>query len=78
MATIDYIGDTWDVMGVGSSRARDGGVVEVYCHLASTTRGRYQRNGMYPIQMCDYIPSTILDSYGIPYKMPPTDVRSPL
>lgn len=49
-ATINHDGDTWRVLSRGAKR---NGLV--YCHLASTTRGRHQRNGFNPIQMCDWI-----------------------
>ena len=48
--TIQHDGDTWKILGEGASR--DG---KVLCHLASTTRGRHQRNGFYPIQMMEWI-----------------------
>lgn len=37
---IEHDGDTWRVLSMGTRR--DG---KVYCHLASTTRSRQQRNG---------------------------------
>ena len=48
---IQHDGDTWRVVSLG--RVRDDG--RVYAHLASTTRGFHQRNGFYPVQMCDWI-----------------------
>ena len=48
---INYEGDIWRVIGKGVTR-EDG---KTYCHLASTTRFRHQRNGKCPIQMCDWI-----------------------
>jgi hypothetical protein len=50
LLTIKHDGDTYRVLGLGV--VRDG---MVYCHLASTTRGRQQRNGWMPLQGCDWI-----------------------
>lgn len=52
---IQHEGDTWRVLGQGASR--DGAV---YCHLASTTRGRQQGNGWVPLQMGDWIAHEVL------------------
>ncbi len=41
--TIQHDGDTWTILGEGS--AKNG---KICCHLASTTRGRQQRNGWVP------------------------------
>ena len=51
--TIQYEGDTWRVLSRGIAR-EDGAT---FCHLASTTRGRQQRNGWRPVQICDWIPA---------------------
>ncbi len=51
--TIQYEGDTWRVLARGITR-EDGAT---FCHLASTSRGRQQRNGWCPVQMCDWIPA---------------------
>jgi hypothetical protein len=48
---IKHDGDTWRVLSLG--RVREDG--KVYAHLASTTRGVYQRNGFRPIQAGDWI-----------------------
>lgn len=45
-------GDTWRVLSMGVER--DG---KTFCHLASTTRGQWQRNGFHPTQICDWIPN---------------------
>lgn len=50
MKTVNTHGDSWKVLSLGT---RDGG--KVYAHLASLTRARQQKNGMNPIQMCDWI-----------------------
>lgn len=48
--TITHDGREWRVLSRGVER--DG---ETYCHLASTTLGRWQRNGFYPTQICDWV-----------------------
>ena len=48
---IKHDGDTWRVVSVGKI-CEDG---KTYVHLASTTRGKHQRNGFYPVQICDWI-----------------------
>jgi len=48
-------GDTWKILGVGV-RKDD----KVFCHLASMTRGRQQRNGWYPLQQCDFVDENVL------------------
>lgn len=53
---IQLNGDTWRVISVGASRDQ-----KTYCHLASTTRFRQQRNGKVPLQMCDWIDDAALD-----------------
>jgi hypothetical protein len=55
MKEISYDGDTWFVLGVGT--VRDG---KTFVHLASTTRSFCQRNGNYPVQINDWIPSELL------------------
>ncbi len=52
---IELDNDTWEVIGVGV--AVDG---KTYVHLASKTRGRQQKNGFYPIQICRFIDSSLL------------------
>lgn len=48
--TITIDGDVWKILGEGATK--DG---KTYCHLASTTRFRKQKNGECPVQMCDWI-----------------------
>ena len=48
--TITHDGDTWRVLSVGAFQNG-----KVFCHLASTTRGTKQRNGMAPMQIGDWI-----------------------
>jgi hypothetical protein len=57
---IQHDGDTWEILGEGA--VKDG---KVYCHLASTTRGRQQRNGWVPLQICDWIDSQVILSHAI-------------
>lgn len=54
-AIINHDNDTWRVISTGASR--DG---MVYTHLASTTRGKHQKNGFYPVQICDWIDEKLL------------------
>ena len=55
---IPHDGDTWRILGQGATR--DG---KTYCHLASTTQFRQQRNGPYPVQVCVWIdPAVILSA----------------
>ena len=55
---IPHDGDTWRILGQGATR--DG---KVYCHLASTTQGRQQRNGWNPAQIGVWIdPDVILSA----------------
>lgn len=58
--TIKHNGDTWTIVGEGT--VRDG---MVFCHLASTTRGKQQRNGWYPLQICDWIDQNVILSAAI-------------
>ena len=53
--TIVHIGDTWKVISVGAQR--DG---NTFCHMASTHRGRQQKNGWMPIQIGDWVDTEIL------------------
>lgn len=53
--TFDFEGDTWRVVSKGVER--DG---EVFCHLASTTRGKQQPNGWYPAQINTWVPVGML------------------
>lgn len=45
---INYNGEAWKVIGVGSLHEEKGR----YLHIASTTRGKMQKNGWYPVQAC--------------------------
>ena len=56
-AFIDHDGENWEILSQGARR--DG---KVFCHLASTTVWRVQRNGRYPKQMCDWIPEDLVDA----------------
>jgi len=48
--------DHWLIIGVGVER--DGAV---YLHLSSLTRFEHCRNGMHPVQVCDFVPIDSLD-----------------
>lgn len=60
MLTIKHDGDTWRLLGQGA--LRDG---KVFCHLASTTRGRQQRNGWMPLQITDWLDQQVILSCAI-------------
>lgn len=51
MRKIHHDGDTWRVLSEGVTR-EDG---MTFCHLASATRFRAQKNGVYPVQINDWI-----------------------
>lgn len=53
--TIKHDNDTWIILGQGATR--DG---KTYCHLASTTRFRQQRNGANPVQIADWIDHAVI------------------
>lgn len=55
MITIQHDNDTWNILSQGA--ARDG---KVFCHLASTTQFRQQRNGKNPVQICDWIDAALI------------------
>lgn len=57
MAEMTIIHDhkEWRVLSTGAER--DG---KTFCHLASTTLGRWQRNGFYPTQICDWVPTAVI------------------
>lgn len=52
---IVHMGDVWKVLGTGVQR--DG---NTFCHLASITRFRTQKNGKNPIQISDWIDTEVL------------------
>ena len=60
MITIQHEGDTWKILAEGA--LRDG---KVYCHLASTTRERQQKNGRVPVQIADWIDQQVILSAAI-------------
>lgn len=47
-------GDQWRIIGLGRSDHPDHPNM-VFCHLASTTRFRQQKNGATPIQICTWV-----------------------
>ena len=49
--------DEWVVIGVGAQR--DG---STFCHLKSATRGRQQKNGWKPVQICDWVSTEVLEA----------------
>jgi hypothetical protein len=52
-----HLGDVWKVIGVGAQR--DG---NTFCLLASTHRGRQQKNGWYPAQINDWVDTAVLEA----------------
>lgn len=50
-----HIGDVWKVVGVGAQR--DG---NTFCLMASTHRGRQQKNGWCPVQINDWVDTEVL------------------
>lgn len=61
LPVVEHDGDRWRVLATGTTRP-DG---YTYCHLASTTRGRQQRNGWCPVQICDWIAADVLKAADI-------------
>lgn len=57
MKTINHDGETWKVVSLGARR--DG---KVFCHLAHTFLGRHQRNGWYPVQICDWLDESVVEA----------------
>ena len=57
MKKINLDGDVWNVLSEGVKK--DG---QTFCHLASTTRGKHQKNGFYPVQSCRFVDSSLLES----------------
>lgn len=60
MLVIKHDGDEWIILSQGATR--DG---KTYCHLASTTRFREQKNGPNPIQIGDWIDNDVILSCAI-------------
>ena len=56
LITLD--GDEWVIVNVGFV---DNDTGKVYCHLASTTRFRQQRNGKVPVQIGDWLPTSLFE-----------------
>lgn len=49
-------GDTWKLLGTGAKREG-----ATYCHLASITRFREQRNGRVPVQIGEWVDDHLLE-----------------
>lgn len=54
--TINHDGDTWEIVNQGIKKDD-----KTFCHLASTTRFRQQKNGKNPIQIGDWIDNTVIE-----------------
>jgi len=52
---VEVNGDTWKVLSMGARRYG-----KTYCHLASETRFREQRNGRVPMQISDWLDDELL------------------
>lgn len=52
---IVHMGDAWRVIGVGAQTGNN-----TFCHLASITRSRKQKNGSIPIQINDWVDTSVL------------------
>lgn len=66
MIIITHEGDTWRILSRGATRNG-----KVYCHLASTTRSRQQRNGEVPVQMADWIDTAVIEAAPAQYSNGP-------
>lgn len=53
--TIIHDRDSWRILGQGATR--DG---KTYCHLASTTQFRQQRNGLVPLQIGIWVDHAVI------------------
>jgi hypothetical protein len=54
---IVHDGAFWKVVGVGAER--DGAT---FCHLLNLHRGRQQRNGWNPVQINDWVETSVLNA----------------
>lgn len=54
---IVHMGDVWRIVSVGVTK--DG---NTFCHLASTSRGRKQKNGWYPLQINDWVDTAVINA----------------
>ena len=60
MIILHHDNDHWRILGQGT--AKDGAI---FCHLASMTRGHWQKSGWMPIQMNDWIDEKLILSAAI-------------
>ena len=54
---IVHMGDVWEVIGVGAQAEGN-----TFCHMASLTRFRTQKNGKNPIQINDWVDTAVLEA----------------
>ena len=54
---IEVDGDVWTVVATGTQVAGN-----TYCHLASTTRFRTQKNGKTPVQIGEWVDTAVLEA----------------
>lgn len=52
---IVHIGDTWKILTTGARTENN-----IYCHLASTHKGKQQKNGWMPQQICDWVDAAVV------------------
>lgn len=52
---IVHIGDTWKILTTGARTENN-----IYCHLASTHKGKQQKNGWVPQQICDWVDAAVV------------------
>lgn len=66
MIEIEHDGDRWRILSIGDRR--DG---KAFCHLASATRTRQQRNGAMPVQICDWVDEAVIETAPAQYSAGP-------
>lgn len=52
---IVHMGDVWRVVSTGAQTEGN-----TFCHLASLTRGKHQKNGFNPVQINDWVDTEVL------------------
>ena len=52
---IVHMGEVWFVLNVGTQTEKN-----TFCHLANVSRGKQQKNGWNPIQINDWIDTSVL------------------
>ena len=52
---IVHMGEVWKILTTGARTENN-----IYCHLANTTRGKKQKNGWVPHQICDWVDAAVV------------------